>query len=311
MMKTNLITLYCAVCQCYDTRIAALVQCFSNNSQPKFTDQEVLTVYIWGLMEGQRTIKGTHKLAKHYLHSWFPALPSYQAFCRRLNLLSAAFHELAAYWMEGWAVLAAPSKAFVLDSFPVILAKQSRSGRAKVAREACNKSYCASRGEWYYGIKLHALNRLQYRKMPISEAIILSSASEADIDAVKQLVLEANFLRYCELYAGRAYIDRKWADLLKETHGVMLLLTPRRERKGVTESLISDDAYSTSVSRIRQPIEGFFNWLNEKTGIQVASKVRSSAGLLVHVLGRFNVAFAFRSSLLTLDSHLQIKVVSG
>ncbi|MDD2278380.1 MAG: transposase, partial [Bacteroidales bacterium] len=51
------------------------------------------------------------------------------------------------------------------------------------------------------------------------------------------------------------------------------------------------DLFSTAVSRVRQPIESFFNWLEEKAGIQRASKVRSTNGLLVHVFGRLAVAF--------------------
>ena len=41
---------------------------------------------------------------------------------------------------------------------------------------------------------------------------------------------------------------------------------------------------------LRFSIESFFNWLEEYTGIQVASKVRSLNGLLVHVFGRLTAA---------------------
>jgi hypothetical protein len=37
---------------------------------------------------------------------------------------------------------------------------------------------------------------------------------------------------------------------------------------------------------MRQPIESLFNWIDEKTGIQRASKVRSYQGLLVHAFSR-------------------------
>ena len=40
---------------------------------------------------------------------------------------------------------------------------------------------------------------------------------------------------------------------------------------------------NTINSSDRQPIESFFNWLIEKTGIQDASKVRSTLGLYVHI----------------------------
>jgi len=41
---------------------------------------------------------------------------------------------------------------------------------------------------------------------------------------------------------------------------------------------------------MRQPIESLFSWINEKTGIQRASKVRSYQGLLVHAFGRLAAA---------------------
>lgn len=43
--------------------------------------------------------------------------------------------------------------------------------------------------------------------------------------------------------------------------------------------------------RVRQPIEFLFNWIEQKTGIQQASKVRSYRGLLVHIFGRLAAAF--------------------
>ena len=53
---------------------------------------------------------------------------------------------------------------------------------------------------------------------------------------------------------------------------------------------MTDRVYSQIVSGVRQPIESLFNWVEEKTGIEVASKVRSYKGLMVHVFGRLAAA---------------------
>jgi hypothetical protein len=45
-----------------------------------------------------------------------------------------------------------------------------------------------------------------------------------------------------------------------------------------------------AVAKVRQPIESFFAWVQEKTQVQLASKVRSEAGLLVHVFGKIAAA---------------------
>ena len=52
----------------------------------------------------------------------------------------------------------------------------------------------------------------------------------------------------------------------------------------------TDRFLSKMVSQIRQPIESLFNWLEEKTKIQIASKIRSYDGLMVHVFGKIAVA---------------------
>lgn len=55
----------------------------------------------------------------------------------------------------------------------------------------------------------------------------------------------------------------------------------------------ADDLFSKAVSRMRQPLEAFFNWLIERTDIQRASKVRSTKGLLTHVFGKLAAAFIY------------------
>ena len=48
--------------------------------------------------------------------------------------------------------------------------------------------------------------------------------------------------------------------------------------------------YGQAVSSVRQSIESFFNFLEERVKIQVASKVRSSARLILHVIGKVAAA---------------------
>ena len=74
------------------------------------------------------------------------------------------------------------------------------------------------------------------------------------------------------------------------------MLTPVKAVKGQTEeekqrNKAADDLFSRAVSKVRQPIEGLFNWLIEKTDFQRASKVRSTKGLMVHVFGKIAAAF--------------------
>ena len=53
------------------------------------------------------------------------------------------------------------------------------------------------------------------------------------------------------------------------------------------------DLFGSAVSKARQPVESFFNWINEKTKIQEAQKVRSTNGLTVHVFGKIAATFIY------------------
>jgi len=69
-----------------------------------------------------------------------------------------------------------------------------------------------------------------------------------------------------------------------------LVLTPVRKKKGQSRLSVADKLFSKAVSKVPQPIESLFSWIDEKTGIQCASKVRSYQGLLVYVFGRLAAA---------------------
>ena len=73
------------------------------------------------------------------------------------------------------------------------------------------------------------------------------------------------------------------------------IYTPVKLVKGESDTIrqfnkAADDLYSTgrhsvAVSTVRQPIEALFSWIQEKTGLQNASKVRAKSGLMVHIFG--------------------------
>lgn len=90
------------------------------------------------------------------------------------------------------------------------------------------------------------------------------------------------------VFADKAYQKENKSILLD---GSALLHTPVKKQKGQKLLDSADRLLSSAISSIRQPIESFFNWLEEKTPIQMASKVRSYNGLMVHVFGRIAAAF--------------------
>lgn len=289
----KLIAIYSHICELYDQKLQYSVQRYTNNDKPLFTDQEIMTVYIFAVHQEQRfTISRIHTFANDYLRSWFPNLPSYQAFSNRINRLGEAFRVLAAHNFSHFIPENCSSEISLLDSLPIITCSGKR--KAKVALEVTNKGYCATKSMYFHGLKLHALAFSRPKRIPFPERIVMTSAAESDLNVFKQEweQIENRFFIGDKIYSNKEY----FRDLEKKTNSVMI--TPVRivkdQPKGIRNwNKAADDLFSAAVSRIRQPIESIFNWIIEKTDIQRASKVRSTNGLFVHVFGKIAAAFIY------------------
>lgn len=130
--------------------------------------------------------------------------------------------------------------------------------------------------------------------LPFPCHFVLSPASENDLTVFK---------RDCapELVGKSVYADKIYQGSLfwqQEKKKGNMLFSPVKTIKGtcITEKQwgkAADDLYSAAVSSVREPIEAFFGWLINKTNIQRAQKCRSTAGLLIHTLGKLAIAFIF------------------
>jgi hypothetical protein len=293
--EIQLIQLYCTVCRHYNTTLAAEAQRLSNNFRPKFTDEECITIYLFGIVEGKFEVKAVYEFIKYYWSEWFPELPSYQKFNKRINTLASVFQILCGLLMTERNVDDSIT-AHVLDSMPIVVAKQKRSSNASAAKGLCDKGYCSTKGMYYYGVKLHALGQKQYQTLPHMCKLCITPASENDITVAKQWLVD---LANMEIYADKMYANKIWHEELAERN--VRMLTPVKLKKNQPFLDAADSLLSSIVSSIRQAIESFFNWLQQKTRIHDASKVRSDNGLISFVFARL-AAITF----LTSDSHYQV-----
>lgn len=286
-MELQLIQLYLWVCLVYDKHPMLKYQRLSNNWQPIFTDQELITIYLFGHFQGHFSQKRIYGYILQHFSDWFPDLPSYQAFNRRLNELAEPLKILV---FELMAKLAQENEFFtgqdgVIDSMPIMLAVRSRSYTAKVAADQANQSYCSSKDIYYHGVKMHILARKQNKSLPLPEILTLSKASEHDLPVLQTMVGASGG----NLFADKAYQDqiteREWA-----IYGG-ILCTPDKKRKNKEVYEVGKSGlWSRFVASMRQPVESLFNWIIEKTDIQNGSKIRSGEGLLVHCYGKVAAA---------------------
>jgi hypothetical protein len=283
-MELQLIQLYVWVCQVYDNHSVMKHQRLSNNSQPRFTDQELVTIYLFGHLQGLFQQRRIYDYIQAHWRAWFPLLPSYQAFNYRLNLLSPCFAFLLEELLNQISNNDACQSDCVLDSLPIILAKGSRADSAKVAKEVANKGYCATKKLYYHGVKLHLLGRRRVKHLPLPQALALTAASVHDLTAFRQEIEPPTF---GALFADKAYKDEATKVELQQRQ--VELCTPDKCLRGQEKEVAFNSLWSRFVSSMRQPIESLFNWLIQRSGIQEASKVRSTNGLLVHCYGKLTV----------------------
>ena len=228
-----------------------------------------------------------HQFIKQYWSEYFPKLPSYQTFVARLNYLEPTFQSLGGELQARLRVSHIPEIDHVIDSFPVMLARGCNAYTATVARETANIGYCASKKLYFYGVRLHAIARRRSGQLPCPEQIWLREASCHDLRSVKE---QAPELPTTTLLADSAYDHGAFREQLV-AQGTALH-TPKKTPIG-KELTQGEKIYNRCVSRLRQPIEGLFNWLNKKTGLQNAGTVRSNDALKIHCFGKLTVAYMF------------------
>lgn len=242
--------------------------------------------------ENKHSKKDIHDFANRYMQSWFPNLPNYANFNVRLNQLQAVILGILPILLQfienHHIVKNIQEDILLIDAFPIMLCSGKRNG--KVATQIADKTYCASKNAWYYGVKMHTVAKRVTKKLPFIDFISITKASENDLIAVKPILHK---LVNKSIFADKAYSDIPLnIQLMKEQN--TYIYTPVKLVKGESEQIrqfkkAADDLFSAAVSTVRQPIEALFNWINELTGLQNASKVRATNGLLVHIFGAIAV----------------------
>lgn len=285
--QDRLITIYLYVCKHYQNELWVYSQRMSHYADLSFSDEEVITLYLFGIIDKNRELKTIYEYADRHLRPWFPKLPGYVAFVQRINRVAEVFSPLLEL-IQRESCERRQDCVWLTDSFPVALAKQGHRFGACVAKELANVGYCSTKKLYFYGVRVHVLARRQIGTLPCPDYIGITGASHHDgkvFDHIRPLLTNN------ELFADKAY-QRPDARMIEAAQG-LAVLTPVKKEKGQVYLEPADQWLSTAVSRVRQPIESLFAWIEEKTGIECASKVRSYNGLMVHVFGRLAAALFF------------------
>lgn len=160
-----LITLYLRVCKEYRENLYISCQRFTNGGCKQFTDEEVMVVYLIGILRGFKNIKALHCYARDHLKPWFPALPQCAAFVHRVNRLHEAFRQLIAN-VAAHQVTEEDDGVYLMDSFPIMLVQHNHAYTAKIAQEIAGRRYCSTKKLHYHGVQAHVIARKRAGTLP-------------------------------------------------------------------------------------------------------------------------------------------------
>lgn len=287
--ELGLITLYVEICEHYEDHLWAVSERFTNGGYKRCGDEEILTIHLFGIGRGMRDIKSIHKYATAHLKEYFPHVPQYAAYVHRVNRLSEAFRMLVNL-IQSKHILAEEGSLYLVDSFPIALAKGQHAYNARVAPGVASKSYNATKKMFYYGVKGHAVMRKREGRLPELEIFILEGAARQDGPMFDQL---RQWMGNNLVFADKAYVRPDGHRF--ELQNDLKVITPTIKCRGQKVLTPEQKVFSQAVSKIRQPIETFFGWLQRKTGIQDAGLVRSCAGLLSHIFAKLAASLISRT----------------
>ena len=284
-MDNQLIQIYLLVCHLYDSHSSLKYQ-RQSNFKPVFSDEEIIAIYLFGQLNDKFKHRQIFDFINQYWLSWFPGLPSYQAFNRRLNLLADNFQTLFAHLLETLhSDQSHLSRDFLIDSMPIMLATGTRAPQARVAPEIAKTGFSAVKQIHFRGVRLHLIAGKKTDSLPVPAKMSLKEGNVHDLTALREVTNELP--SGINLFGDKAYTDESFKAELKEQQ--IYLFTPIKKPK---KEKLSDaqKRFNRTVSSFRQPIESFFKWLIDKTDIQRANSVRSTEGLIIHCLGKLSFA---------------------
>lgn len=286
--EVRLITLYLKISEYYRTDIYVCCERFSNGGYKRCTDEEILTVYLFGILSNFKNAKVIHKYALSHLKHYFPGLPGYSGFIHRVNRMSEAFKVLSNS-IQSERTKTEEEELFLVDSFPIALTKGQHAYTARVAKEVASTGYNATKKMYFYGVKAHVVARRQEGTLPEIEQLFIDEASKHDGPVFDQF---RPMLHDCTVVADKAY--KRPDEHIIEQKQNLKVMTPPMKAKG--QELTKEQAkIAKALAKIRQPIETLFGWIQRKTSIQDASLVRSVCGLTTHVFSKLSAVLLAKS----------------
>jgi len=174
-------------------------------------------------------------------------------FNRRLHRIPETLWQLALSVLAQIHQKTNPERVHVVDTFPVPACHNIRIRRCKLYRGNAFRGYCASKKQYYFGLKVCLI--VTEAGEPVELALV--PASTADVSALR--CMDLNLPPGSEIFADSAFLDRQFEVALDEQAGLRLVVPRRSNMKDQLDGCLE---YVCCFCRKR--VETTFSQLSER-----------------------------------------------
>jgi hypothetical protein len=240
----KIIILYCF----FDDLLQALGHW--DDPQTQLSTAEVMTIAA----VAAEFFTGNQQAALNFLSSHHYIQPfSKSRFNRRLHRLPEALWQFALSVLAHLHEQANPEGVYVVDTFPVPVCRNIRIKRCKIYRDPAFRGYCASKKEYFFGLKVSLI--VTEAGKPVE--LLLAPGATADITALRSMDL--NLPEGSTLFGDRGFLDLAFENALREEAGLRLVVPRRSNMKEQLEGWL---AFICNVRRKR--VETTFSQVTER-----------------------------------------------
>jgi len=194
----------------------------SDDLQCKMSTSEIMTFSIMSGMIYGCNYRLTRLMSLK--HKYFPRILSHSQLVRRIHKVPERAWGMVFLTLQ-FFLKNKENNCFIVDSFPVKAYENHKSFRAKIFSSKEFHGYCASKKQYFFGIKVHMI--VNSDGVPIEFAF--APGRESDIKNFRNLNL--NFSMGDLILGDKAYTDYSFEDILLESEGIQLLARRKASHK--------------------------------------------------------------------------------
>ena len=252
----------------YNEIIPSYIKSRRNILESKLSDSEIITISIVGEALTIDSEKAWFYFVKKNFQDLFPNICDRTRFNKTKRNLYKVILEIQKYFSN--LPMFKDDDTRIIDSMPIPVCKFARSYFNKLFKDISAYSYCASKKETYFGLKLHALVTTN----GFITNFLLTAANIDDRDAIFELLKNNTSIK---ILADKGYIGNDLKIALVKEKNVLLLSLKRKNSKTPLDKRLRN-----ALSKARRRVETTFSQLAEQFNInRVLAKTK--CGLMLRI----------------------------